>query len=492
LQEGGTALYHDPFLHEPVTAAIVPLREINGTVIIAQPKQYTFAANRILVARMAMVAAACLLVAMGIGSLFGYRVVRPILRLTRDVQTMRRTKSNALRPLRVCGRDEIDTLTASFHAMRQEVLDTSRALLSANDYMENIIGSMREALLVLAPTGTIQMANPAICALLGYKDIDLLGHQFTIILPSHFVPEHAWFDSLMEDGALSGVETVLTTKGGGRVPVVFSASVMRNHQGEIQGIVCVAQDITERKQAEEALRQSKEAAEEGSRAKSTFLATMSHELRTPLSSIIGFANLLLRNAAKTLRPQDILYLERIRANGIHLLNLINDILDLSKVEAGHMQLDIAPTALAELIQEVVEQLADTVRHPAVQVRLDIPQSLTPLATDAGRLKQILLNLVGNALKFTPQGTVTIQVESDPVTQQPTCINVIDTGIGIPAERLESIFERFQQADNSIARKYGGTGLGLAISRALCQLLGYQLTVESTVGQGSTFRIILAV
>jgi signal transduction histidine kinase len=126
------------------------------------------------------------------------------------------------------------------------------------------------------------------------------------------------------------------------------------------------------------------------------------------------------------------------------------------------------------------------------VRLDIPQSLTPLATDAGRLKQILLNLVGNALKFTPQGTVTIQVESDPVTQQPTCINVIDTGIGIPAERLESIFERFQQADNSIARKYGGTGLGLAISRALCQLLGYQLTVESTVGQGSTFRIILAV
>jgi signal transduction histidine kinase len=213
-------------------------------------------------------------------------------------------------------------------------------------------------------------------------------------------------------------------------------------------------------------------------------------LRTPLSSVIGFANLLLRNKAKTLRPQDILYLERIRTNGVHLLGLINDILDLSKVEAGHMALDIAPTALAGLIQEVLEHLADTAHHPAVQVRVDVPQSLGPLATDAGRLKQILLNLVGNALKFTPRGTVTIQVESDPVTQQPRRINVIDTGIGISPERLEGIFERFQQADNSTARKYGGTGLGLAISRALCQLLGYQLTVESTVGEGSTFRIIL--
>jgi signal transduction histidine kinase len=126
------------------------------------------------------------------------------------------------------------------------------------------------------------------------------------------------------------------------------------------------------------------------------------------------------------------------------------------------------------------------------VRVDVPQRLAPLATDAGRLKQILLNLVGNALKFTPRGTVTIQVESDPVTQQPRRINVIDTGIGISSERLEGIFERFQQADNSTARKYGGTGLGLAISRALCQLLGYQLTVESTVGEGATFRIIMPV
>src|SRR5437867_7753101 len=290
--------------------------------------------DSLLVARMALVVLACLIVAMGIGGIFGYRVVRPILRLIRDVQTMRMTESNAIQPLGVRGRDEIDTLTASFHAMRQEVLDTSSALLLAKYYMENIIGSMREALLVIAPTGTIQMANPAICTLLGYADTDLLGQPFTMILPSHFVPEQAWFDSLMHDGSLSSVETALTAKGGNRIPVALSASVMRNHQREIQGIVCVAQDITERKQTEEALRQSKEAAEEGSRAKSTFLATMSHELRTPLSSVIGFANLLKKNKYHNLRPQELVYLERIQANGTHLLSLINAILDLSKIEAG--------------------------------------------------------------------------------------------------------------------------------------------------------------
>jgi signal transduction histidine kinase len=118
--------------------------------------------------------------------------------------------------------------------------------------------------------------------------------------------------------------------------------------------------------------------------------------------------------------------------------------------------------------------------------------IASVLTDASKLKQILINLVGNALKFTPKGTVTVRVEVEPATHRPRCIAVVDTGIGIPAERREAIFEHFQQADNSTARQYGGTGLGLAISRALCQLLGYQLTVESTVGQGSTFRIIMPV
>jgi signal transduction histidine kinase len=248
--------------------------------------------------------------------------------------------------------------------------------------------------------------------------------------------------------------------------------------------------IAERQRAAEALRLAKDAAEEASRAKSTFLATVSHELRTPLGSIIGFANLLAKNKDQNLQPQELLYLERIRANGLHLLGLINDILDLSKIEAGRVELERVPTWLPALVQEVVAQFAGTVRGAKIQLLTDMPPRLAPFYTDASKLRQVLLNLVGNALKFTPRGQVTIRVESDPVTQQPRRIDVIDTGIGIPAERLEGIFERFQQADNSITRHYGGTGLGLTISRSLCQLLGYRLTVQSEVHKGSTFSILM--
>jgi len=237
---------------------------------------------------------------------------------------------------------------------------------------------------------------------------------------------------------------------------------------------------------------AKEAAEQANRTKSTFLANMSHELRTPLGSIIGFANLLRKNRHGNLQAQDLVYLERIQANGTHLLSLINAMLDLSKVEAGQTDLQMTQIALNALIPEVLEQLEGSKPYPQVPLRAALPLAIAPVLTDASKLKQILINLVGNALKFTPEGTVTVRVEVEPATCRPISIDVVDTGIGIPPERCEAIFEHFQQADNSTARKYGGTGLGLAISRALCQLLGYQLTVESTVGQGSTFRLMMPV
>jgi PAS domain S-box-containing protein len=265
---------------------------------------------------------------------------------------------------------------------------------------------------------------------------------------------------------------------------------LRNPRGEIVGTFGISRDITDRKRAEEVLRKAKEVAEEASRTKSQFLANMSHELRTPLNSVIGFANILLKNKANNLRPEEITFLERILANGKHLLVLINEILDLSKIEACKIELAVTPVALNELVRETVMQQEGQVRDKPVKLVAELPPKAMPLQTDPQRLKQVIINLIGNALKFTEQGSVTVRVVTEPTTDEARRIDVTDTGIGIPQDRLGVIFEAFQQADASTSRKYGGTGLGLTISQALCKLMGYRIEVSSQVGVGSTFSVLL--
>ncbi|HEY8794590.1 MAG TPA: MHYT domain-containing protein [Gemmatimonadaceae bacterium] len=231
-------------------------------------------------------------------------------------------------------------------------------------------------------------------------------------------------------------------------------------------------------------------AERANRTKSEFLAHMSHELRTPLNSVIGFAGILQKNKTMNLRPQDLMYIERIAANGRHLLSLINSVLDLAKVESGHMEIDLTQFSIAALIEDVVGALGGARDDRRVPLRVDVPPNLAPISSDAAKMRQILLNLIGNADKFTERGSITIRVLADDDSLTPRRIDIIDTGVGIPPDRIDAVFRPFEQADTSTSRKYGGTGLGLPITLAMCELLGASLTVTSVVGEGSVFSVVL--
>jgi len=238
------------------------------------------------------------------------------------------------------------------------------------------------------------------------------------------------------------------------------------------------------------LRRARDEAQAANRAKSEFLANMSHELRTPLNSIIGFAGVLLKNKPGNLQPQDLAYLSRVQENGKHLLGLINGVLDLSKVEAGRVEVEHTDVALGSLVDETLSAIQGQLRDRPVRLVASYPLNLPPIRSDAGKLKQVLINLVGNALKFTAEGSVTVCVHADPATGCPVRIDVVDTGIGIPEDRQQVIFEAFRQADNTTTRRFGGTGLGLTITRSLLDLLGHRVTVSSEVGKGSTFSVHL--
>ena len=245
----------------------------------------------------------------------------------------------------------------------------------------------------------------------------------------------------------------------------------------------------EQKQHESALDAARERAEAANRAKSEFLSRMSHELRTPLNSVIGFANVLRKNRSGKLATDELEYLERITQNGKHLLSLVNDVLDISKVEAGRLTVSKALVNVDQLLADVVAQLQGQPRHDGVELRAESPADVMPIEADGALLRQVLINLAGNAIRFTHEGSVVLSAEVDE-HGIPTRIHVRDTGIGVPADRLGAIFEPFEQADSETHKSYGGTGLGLAISRSICDALGYALTAESEVGKGSTFTIQL--
>ncbi len=301
----------------------------------------------------------------------------------------------------------------------------------------------------------------------------------------------ARLDAVLEGRRVEPFDTVRRRKDGSLVEVSVTVSAVRDLNGQVVGGATIARDVTVRKRLEAQLAQARDAALESSRAKSEFLATMSHEIRTPMNGVIGLTGLLLDSGLNETQHQ---YADGVRASGEALLGIINDILDFSKIEAGKLELETVDFNLGDAIDDVATLVAESARAKGLELvaycHSEVP---TMLRGDVGRLRQVLLNLASNAVKFTSEGEVVIRAGlSGPAGEDAVRVRmeVVDTGIGIAAGDAERLFEPFSQADASTTRRYGGTGLGLAICRRLAQAMGGTIGVDSDPGHGSTFWLEL--
>ncbi len=296
-------------------------------------------------------------------------------------------------------------------------------------------------------------------------------------------------------------------RNGERVWIAWTNWVVQDKQGRVEEILSIGMDITGLKRAEEEIRKlnaglerrvaertaelavAKDRAEAADRLKSSFLATMSHELRTPLNSIIGFTGIILQGLAGPLNAEQNKQLEMVRNSARHLLALINDVLDISKIEAGQMEVKNEPFNLRASILKVVGIVKPLAEKKGLALREELGPGTEALGSDARRVEQVLLNLLNNAVKFTERGTITLRTERAPGAIR---VSIADTGIGIRPEDLSQLFQPFRQVDSGLARQHEGTGLGLAICRRLAGLLGGDIQAESEPGKGSVFTLTLPV
>ena len=426
--------------------------------------------------------------------------------------------------LPVRDRSEIGALARSFQKMVTQIQERNSAIEEADLRNRSVVRLAAEGIILCSSTGQIQEINNAALRIFGYTFEETKDRSFDLLL------EH----SPEEDADLRGTHTIscssavsdlaqTTTpctekmgqhKDGSLFPLEVSVSKVKLPNGTMLFTV-IARDITERKRLTSELKElndrleqrvkrrtaeleqkkldleaARDQALEASHAKSAFLAQMSHELRTPLNSIIGYSELLMDDAKDG--PQDpttLADLKKIVGSGHHLLALINDVLDVSKIEAGKMELCLEEFELAAEVRGIVTTVEPLVQKNANTLRVDCPTDGCVMRADRTRVRQVLFNLLSNACKFTDHGQVALEATVD--LSRETCrFRVTDSGIGMSPEQLAKLFQSFSQADASTTRKYGGTGLGLAISQRICHLMGGQITVTSELGVGSTFTVDL--
>jgi len=366
------------------------------------------------------------------------------------------------------------------------------ALSEAEERSRLLLESAGEGIFGVDRNGVTTFVNPAALHLLGLEASDLLGKRVHPEIHHHRadgseypVEDCPMYKSFTEGETYHVDDEVLWRQDGSPMPVAYTATPIRN-QGELVGAVITFQDVTERRAAQEALKEAKEEAEAASQAKAAFLANMSHEIRTPMNAVIGMAHLALRTELDA-KQHD--YISKIQGSGQHLLGLINDILDFSKIEAGKLDIENVDFLLYEVMDNVAALIGPKAAEKGLEFLFDIDSELpNSLRGDPLRLGQIIINYLNNAVKFTEAGQIIVRVRRTEEVEDGLRVRfeVQDTGIGLTEEQIGRLFQSFQQADASTTRQFGGTGLGLAISKNLAELMGGQVGVESTPGEGSTF------
>jgi len=368
-----------------------------------------------------------------------------------------------------------------------------RALIESETQLRNIVENALEIIYTLTPEGMISYVSPRWTQLIGHECHDLVQRSFVSFLhPSDRTAFQSFFAAAAAGGHQNQrIEFRIENRNGLWRWYSTTLSAVKDPQGRLKEFVGIAEDTTDRKQAEEELRKAKEAAEAATLAKSEFLTNMSHEIRTPMTAILGFAEMLLESIE---RPQDVVAANTIKRNGEYLLRIINDILDLSKIETGRFVTEQAKFSPRELIEDVVSMMKVRADAKSLPLLLEfnglIPQTIR---TDPIRVRQIFINLIGNAIKFTEEGHICIQVrlaENDEKKPLLEC-KIIDTGIGMSENQVSQLFEPFTQADTTTSRKYVGMGLGLSLSKRLAGMLGGDIVFSSEQGKGSTFVVTLS-